>query len=51
MILKNSISIVYEFFFILSRQIRKLYLVEQEKSRDFDKAMKSENKKKIFSLL
>ena len=26
MILKNSISIVYEFFFILSRQIRKLYL-------------------------
>ena len=34
-----------------SRQIRKLYLVEQEKSRDFDKAMKSENKKKIFSTL
>ena len=26
MILKNSISIIYEFFFILSRQIRKLYL-------------------------
>jgi len=26
MILKNSISIIYEFFFILSHQIRKLYL-------------------------
>ena len=34
-----------------SRQIRKLYLVEQEKSGKFDKAMKSENKNKIFDTL